>query len=133
MSWLLSLSAESGLEDRLFKALAPLDLKSSVEICHSVPDLANLLRQPFLDLRVIVLCIESQEALREILPLGYLLSDRKNILILPDEDKETMAMGFKLRPRFITWVDSDFSELGVILKRMLALYDAPETYRVNNG
>jgi hypothetical protein len=124
MSWLLYLSDNSGLEDRLFKVIDASVPKSDFEICRSPQDLSKRLRQPCLDVRVMVLCIESKEAWREILSLRDLLSERKNILILPDEDEDTMAEVFTLSPRFITWVDSDFRDLGAVLKRMLDLYDA---------
>ncbi len=123
MPWLLYLSDENAHKDRLLKVLDASVPKSNVEICRSLQDLSKRLRRPYLDFRVIVYCIENKEELKEILYLGYFLTDMKIILVLPNKNEDTGAMGFKLLPRFVTWIDSDLSDLGAVLKRMLDLYD----------
>lgn len=125
MSWLLYLPDDSPLEERLFSVIDDAVPESDFEICRSTEDLAKRLHQAFLDVRVLVLCLEDKAALDEIVSRGELLSNRKNILILPDEETNTMAKAFTLSPSFISWVDSDFSDLGKVLKRMLSLYDSP--------
>jgi len=41
------------------------------------------------------------------------------ILILPDEDNETITMGHTLFPRFSTYADSDFKDVAAVLKKMI--------------
>jgi hypothetical protein len=42
------------------------------------------------------------------------------ILVLPDANEETVARGHRLRPRFIAYEDSDFSEVVAVLNRLAA-------------
>ena len=96
-----------------------------VEHCHSLEEFSDILHRQYLGTRVMVIFASSEESLRGIVSLRDFLNDTKIILVLPDEKKDTMAMGFALFPRFITWLDSDLNELGAVLKKMLDLYDTP--------
>ncbi|MDP1989583.1 MAG: hypothetical protein Q8K00_01065 [Syntrophales bacterium] len=58
--------------------------------------------------------------------LGDLLADVKSILILADDDRDTIMKAHTLRPRYITWVDTDFRHIVNVLRNMVALYDAPK-------
>jgi hypothetical protein len=41
------------------------------------------------------------------------------VLVLPDEEDETIALAHGLRPRFVTYADGDYSELREVLQKML--------------
>jgi hypothetical protein len=41
------------------------------------------------------------------------------ILILPDHDNDSISMGHKLTPRYLSYIDSDFTEVGAVLDKIL--------------
>jgi len=47
--------------------------------------------------------------------MGELIKNTRSILILPDERRETVFVGHSLFPRFITYLDSDLSDVGSVL------------------
>ena len=68
---------------------------------------------------IIIIHAGSKKHLDDILAARELLMDHKIILILPDTNPETVAMGHVLRPRFITYDDSDFLEMASVLRHLL--------------
>ncbi len=52
----------------------------------------------------------------------YLFSEIAIILILPDREESITAMGYTLCPRFLTYVDSNSSELTAVLGKMFEKY-----------
>jgi len=60
-----------------------------------------------------------EEGLLKILRIRDLLADVRIVLILPDRRKETIAAGYKLYPRFLTFMDSDPRELAAVLEKMI--------------
>jgi hypothetical protein len=48
------------------------------------------------------------------------------ILIIDDEYPKTIADGHVLQPRFVTFNDSDFSDVASVLKKMQALTFDPQ-------
>jgi len=50
--------------------------------------------------------------------IKYFWSRSKNILILPDEEPETLKLAGLIRPVFITGMEDDFSKMVLILKHI---------------
>jgi hypothetical protein len=50
-----------------------------------------------------------------------LFGNIKIVLILPDRNNETIVIGHKLRPRFLSYTDSDFIDVAVVLENMLKI------------
>lgn len=105
---------------RLQRAIEMLISKDGIEIYRKLNNLALGLRRPFSEPFVVVLLASSREDLMDILSLQDLLSDMRIILILPDGEHDTVAMGHTLRPRFISYCDSDFLEVSGVLCRMMS-------------
>ena len=55
--------------------------------------------------------------------MGDLLQELKLVLILPDDDQDTIVKAHTLRPRYLSWVDQNFIDIGAVLRRMVDLYD----------
>jgi len=94
-----------------------------VEIYSKFEQLSQGLRETGSTVRVAVLFIVNQTELSRILSLGDLLTDVKIVLILADDDADTMAKVHRLRPRYVTWTDCDIDDLATVFKRMIGLYD----------
>ena len=89
------------------------------EVFESIEALAEGLQKPRGNQPVAVLHASSREELIDLVALWELLQDIRIILILPDCDPWTIARGHKLRPRFIIDRQGDYSDITVILKRLL--------------
>jgi hypothetical protein len=110
-------TAGAGLRlQRLIETLVP---REEIEIHQTIDSLSRRLRQPIFNLDMAVLLATTKEELEDILSLRDLLSDVRSILVLPDREGDTNAQGHTLRPRFITYADSDFVELAAVLTKML--------------
>jgi len=94
-----------------------------IETCRVFTDLRRRLLRPLSDLKVAVLLCMTKADLQDIFSLGDLLLDLKIILVLPDDDAETLVKAHHLRPRYLSWLDDDFLDIGVVLKKMIELYD----------
>ncbi len=111
-------------EELLRRTMAKLPQRK-IETCRGFTDLRRRLLRPLSDLRVAVLLCLTKADLQDIFSLGDLLLDLKIILVLPDDDAETMAKAHHLRPRCLSWLDDDFLDIGIVLKKMIELYDIP--------
>ncbi len=92
-----------------------------VEIHRTIDSLSRRLRQPSSGPSMAVLLAASKEDLMEFLSIHDLLDSVRIILVLPDRKDDTVAKGHSLRPRFLTYVDSDsdFLDVAAVLSKML--------------
>jgi hypothetical protein len=96
------------------------------EVYDSNRELTKALHTPGENPDVVVLLAGDLEELQKILALKDVLLTTRVILVLPDRHKETIAKGHTLFPRFISYMDNDYSEIGDVLKKISA-------GSVNNG
>jgi|WetSurSiteA1Bulk_404760.scaffolds.fasta_scaffold145382_2 hypothetical protein len=99
---------------------------ASVEVYNSVESLSERLSSPLAGYTVIVILANTKQDLMEILSLQSLLFDHRVILILPDKEPDTMAIGHRLRPRFVSFRDGDFSDVGAVLQKMISPHSQPD-------
>ena len=92
-----------------------------MEIFYSIEGLSERLSQSARGNCAAVILAENINALKNIFTLKKLLKDIRIILILPDRTDKVISMGHKLHPRFLSYVDSELSEVAVVLKRMVKL------------
>ena len=104
---------------RLQEVIEALVSKEDQEIYQTINDLTSRLRQPGHDPPIAVLLAASREDLSDILSLRDLLGNVRIILVLPDRDRDTIAKGHTLRPRFVTHADSNFVEMAAVLRKVL--------------
>ena len=108
---------------RLQRAMEMLIPKGSIEVCSTFDSLSLRLHQPLDDVRQVVLNASSKKDLLDILSLRDILWNVRVILVLPDRDATTTSMGHLLRPRLISYEDSDFLDVFAVLSRMMAAAD----------
>jgi hypothetical protein len=97
--------------------------KQKIETYHSIRQLSERLQKPIYDVKVAVFYAASREHLKAIIGLSDFLWDLKIILVLPDSDPITVTKAHMLRPRYVTWADEDFKDLGNVLNNLMELYD----------
>ena len=123
MASILYLPSENELERRFRKLLGFAAPKRKFEIFRTAGELSEKLRKPHSNIRVAVLFTLSHEEIMGILPLGDLMVNVKSILILPDDDRDTLVKAHTLRPRYVTCADCDPIDIVTVFKRMIDLYD----------
>jgi hypothetical protein len=123
-------SERSAQRERLKRVIDILVSRERIESYLTIESLEERLHQPINEPVVFVLQVSRMQELMQLLELRDCLIDRKMILILPDEDRDTISMGHALRPRFITYIESDFIDVSAVLGKMVApTFDRDYEYR----
>jgi hypothetical protein len=89
-------------------------------VYSTIDDLSQGLRQPGKDTGVAILLVSNQGELQNILSIRHLFQNIRIILLLPNRAAETVALAHQLRPRFLTNINGDLSEITAVLKKMLS-------------
>lgn len=119
MSVLLLSTEPKGFGERLECVIEWIFPSLEVEICRTVETLSDRLVKPKSGLDVAVLAAESIRELEGLLSIQHLLDGVPIILVVPDSEPETIALGHKLRPRFLTDGNGAFVDLAAVLGKML--------------
>lgn len=91
----------------------------NLETFHDFQSLSRRLHKCLQNLAIAVLGAETREDLVRLLDLKELFADIRVILTLPDQASETIRAGHRLRPRYLSYNDSDFSDVAEVLETML--------------
>ena len=89
-------------------------------VYRNIDDLSQGLRQPGKDTGVALLLVPNQGDLQNILSIRHLFQNIRIILLLPNRAAETVALAHQLRPRFLTNINGNLSEVTAVLKKMLS-------------
>ena len=121
MDFLFFASANHDVTKRLQEMVETVVPEESRATYRDIQALSQRLREPAEGQRIVLLSVSNQQDLSLIQAIRSLLSDESIIIILPDREADTIAMGHSLHPRFLTYMDSDFTELtGVLVKMLMA-------------
>ena len=102
----------------IVEALVPED---SREIHRSLESLSGGFRLRGGSVAVAVLVAASTQNLLDLLSIQNFLTDTRIILILPDSRDETVSLGFKLFPRYISYAGGSFEDVNAVLSKMIEL------------
>jgi len=102
--------------EREMESLVP---KRNREVCRTIETLTLRLRRPTHNLLLALLFTATRRELTSMLSIRDLLSDLRIVLILPDRGKKAVAKGHILRPRFLSYADSDFSDVRAVMAKMI--------------
>jgi hypothetical protein len=94
-----------------------------LETFYSIEGLSERLSQSSRGNCAAIILAEDITDLEKLFALRNLLMDIRIILILPDRSEEVVSMGYKLRPRFLSYSDGEFTEVAVVLKKMITLME----------
>jgi hypothetical protein len=118
MDILLYWTKEDGVGLHLKKVIESLPLGETLEVYNSIKSLDVRLRNTRYGGAIAVLLADTKEALSKIHAIGHLLIEIAIILIIPDQDEETIRKAHALRPRFLTYTDSNFKDVAAVLEKM---------------
>ena len=119
MKMLLYLPHEDGVGTKLLGIIEGLAVNGKIEIYRSIDSFVQRLRKPTFDIDIFILMAANKKQLSDILLIKEKLRDIKIILILPDRESDTISRGHELYPRFVSYIDSDFKEVGAVLEKMI--------------
>ena len=108
----------AGLLDIIEACTSP----ESIFVHTSVNSLAARLRRFYADSIMIVILTTTVGELMDIVAIKELLQDLPILLILPDNKKETISKGTTLHPRFISYLQDDFTEVESVMRKMVKRY-----------
>jgi len=104
--------------ERLVKKLHDTLNEVDIKVVYSLHDILQSLRKSMINSTVVLLHAASHDILDDILLIREQLEGTRIILILPDEEDDTVAKGHLLRPRFISTVNCDFNNILAVLNKM---------------
>ena len=130
MGLLLFSSLSNRARARLQKLLEALCPCQRIKTCRTISSLSARLCQPKHNLDAAVLFAATKDELDQLFSINDLIDDLRIVLVVPDRESDTILKGHILRPRFLTDVDSDFSDIAAVLKKMLATHCHKERGRL---
>ncbi len=116
---LLLLSSEHHSSERLQKIVEGVAVNKNIIVVRSIKNLIRILRNPQHGIAATVIFESTDADLRDLLPFRDLLLRTHVIVILPDHEQQTIAQGHALRPRYVSYADSDFSDVRDVLHKMM--------------
>ncbi|MFZ5571031.1 MAG: hypothetical protein ACOZF0_11540 [Thermodesulfobacteriota bacterium] len=116
---LLLLNPEHRNGARLQKIVEGVAVNKNIIVVRSAKNLVRILRNPQHGVAATVIFESTESELRDLLPFRDLLLRTHVIVILPDHESQTIAQGHALRPRYVGYADSDFSDVRDVLHKMM--------------
>lgn len=120
-------AAGKRLEKMIKTSINGIDIQTHRTIAFFV----HTLRQPMAvgSGDIAVLLSASKKELQDLVSVRHLINGVRVIIILPDMEKDTIAKGHLLRPRFLTFVDHNFEMVTAVLAKMIANHHRLSGYR----
>ena len=97
----------------------PIVGKNSIEIYNSAKALRRRIVKFSIRDGVVILIAQKRDDLTELLPIIDLFRRVRIVLILPDRKPETIKIGYKLEPRFLSFIDKGYEEIRAVIKKMV--------------
>jgi hypothetical protein len=123
--------------DPLIVRLQDLVPEGDLKVFHALDNLFDEILQSLDEMFIVVLRPMNQTDLEDFKRLRGLLRNLRIVLILPDNDRQTLALGHDLRPRYLVSDQNAFDDIAAVLGKMmhnhqrksLGLADEPPTCR----
>jgi hypothetical protein len=119
MQLLLYASQNNKNENRLAAAIQAATPGMAIERFMRLDDLRERLRSIVEPNSIAVLLAEDREELHKIQAFRDMLTEIYIILVLPDRQESTVKLAHLLKPRFLSSVDDDFTDLNQIVAKMI--------------
>ncbi|MGD0234385.1 MAG: hypothetical protein ABSC55_07560 [Syntrophorhabdales bacterium] len=106
-------------EKRLMGAVERLVPTLSMKICRNSYSLRRRLLPGGNSPSAVVILAATKQDLLSVMPLRELLLSFRIIMVLPDSDDVTLAMGWGMWPRFVSYADGDFRDVAGVLNKIV--------------
>ena len=104
---------------KLLTTLESVITRDNITIVRTVENFCKTLYQPLSELAVAVIVVSSERELSDLLLLRERLVNIPLILILPDNRNENVKKGYGLRPKILSFSDSDFSDVKCVFEKIV--------------
>lgn len=121
MNILLYIPGQTPVGQKLENTIRSVVPAQNLEIFSDFKPLCRRLHAAVYDLAAAVLLAKSVEDLTELGTLAELLSRIRLILVLPGHDPETVEAGYRMWPRFVSYTDSDFTDVAGVVEKIWRL------------
>lgn len=119
MKFLLYSNENNLTGHRLKTLLEGIITRANLVIFSDFDQFRQDLQKPQSRLSIAILVAEDQQELNGFIKIKELMEHFKLILVLPDGEDETLQAGHTLRPRFLTYADSDFADVAAVVTKMM--------------
>lgn len=117
MRILLYAAARDPEGPRLRGLLSQVVPPASLESFSILAAMALRLQQSGGDRFLAVLVVNDRDVLREIVSLRTAFDGSQVLLVLPDQDEETMRVAHRLHPRYTTYKSEQYADLLAVVRR----------------
>lgn len=104
---------------KFFMSCRPEQYVGSFMIFQTVADLRKRLFEATHDLVVLILLIDNQACLQDLASLREYLVDIKTIVVLPDDESDTLSLGYTFFPNYITNLNGSLRDFNGVIGRMV--------------
>ncbi len=116
---LLYVNPETQDGARLQNVIKAVMRQDEIIITQNLEDIAGALRQPQNEISAAIILTATHKELVSLLPMRELLHRIPVILILPDQEQDTVTKAHILRPRLLSYTDSDFSDVRDVFRNIV--------------
>jgi hypothetical protein len=93
--------------------------EQQMEVCGELSALCSCLRRTGNPYALAVLICATRDDLLQVSSIAHLLLDLRIVLIVPDLDEATVAIGHRLFPRYLASMDAGLEEVMGVLRKLL--------------
>jgi hypothetical protein len=90
-----------------------------LKIYRTLEGLSERLHRPIDPETIMIIVASSREKLSEVSPLRRILGDVRTVVVVSDQEPATVALAHQLRPRFLTYANSNLDDLAAVLQKMI--------------
>ena len=119
MQILFYYSKANETEHELYEMMKHLDSQIQIKTYRDWKIFKEELLEPKFDHPIIIILISRKDELLNAISIRDRIHEYKLMLILPDNDEETISLGHSLRPNFIAYDRGDLRDIKIVLKKML--------------
>ena len=91
----------------------------SISIFQTLESFYDRARQGRTDISAAIVHISNMQDIHKLQALRDLISDMRIIMILPDNNEETLRIGHSFYPRYISFADSTFEDVTAVLQKII--------------
>ena len=111
-------SKDKKIEKRFLNKIGTDFSCEKIEIFNNMADFKRKIYSFPRKIDVVVVLVQDDSLLSDLLQFRDALDDMEMILILPDQNKDTVSKGMSLYPRFLAYADSDFDDVSAVLGKL---------------
>lgn len=126
---LLFFSSETDQHTEILKYIPAFFTRHKILHYNEMEEFTAALRDTLLGLGIVLIVIRDEAELDAMIGLGPQLYDHTNILILKNFTEKLLQKALKLYPRYTTCLKEDYSDIHLVLKKMIAKIEETQKRR----